>query len=479
MNRRTRKARPHKGATDVREAVSGHTWAALRPEVGAKYESLVEAIADGVKSGALQAGSRLPPQRELARLFNVTIATVTKAISLAARRGLVVTRTGSGTFVRGASDDDAGEAQRPAFYDLSLNSPPVAIAAPLLQRSLKALSDAGNVETLFGYAPIPGTQANRRAGSAWFALRDLEVPPERILITQGAHEGLICALLAVTEPGDAVLCERLNYAGMIRIAQLLRIRLIGVEVDDEGLVTEQLARHKGDTGVKAVICTPVTHNPTAITMSPARRAALIRFARQASIPIIEDDIYGSLGGAGSPPLATAWPDGVVVVSSLSKSVSPGIRLGYIAAPPPFMSRIRDAMLMLGWTEPAMAAAVASQLIHSGDAFQSTLLHREEAQKRVALAARILGPAMITPKEAIGYHVWVGTGRLQPAEVTAELYRMGVHVSPASHFSIDPRATDSAIRVSLGGVPLEQLQTPLELLGDVLASARIMPSAAIV
>ena len=147
MNRRTKKSRGHKQDVNLREATAAHAWDPVRPEGGAKYESLVEAIADGVKSGALQAGTRLPPQRELARLFNCTIATVTKAIGLAARRGLVVTRTGSGTFVKGASaNDETGDAQRPAFFDLSLNSPPVAIAAPLLQRCLKALTDAESAQ---------------------------------------------------------------------------------------------------------------------------------------------------------------------------------------------------------------------------------------------------------------------------------------------------------------------------------------------
>lgn len=479
MKKRIPKTTASKRETSEHDATLIPGWKPVQPKGLPKYESLVEAIADGVKTGALRAGTRLPPQRDLARHFDVTIATMTKAINLAAHRGLVVTRTGSGTFVKGAADDNDADQQRAAFSDLSLNSPPVGIAAPLLQRNLKSLSDAGDMQTLFGYAPIPGTHRNRRAGSAWFALRDLQAPPEQILITQGAHEGLICTLLALTQPGDAVLCERLNYAGIIRIAQMLRIRLVGIEVDGEGIVTDQLVQYKGDSSIKAIICTPTTHNPTSATMSTARRTALVRFARSASIPIIEDDIYGLLGGAGSVPVATAWPEGVIVVSSLSKTVSPGIRLGYIAAPLAMVSRIRDAMLMLGWTEPATSAAVASQLIHSGAAIQTTLLHRDEAQKRVALAAEILGTAMLTSPDAISYHVWVNTGQLQPTDVTAELYRMGVLVSPASYFSVDAAATDSALRVSLGGVAsLDDLRGPLELLANVLRGAGPMPSRAI-
>lgn len=473
MNQRVGRTPDNETDAAVGSATDPLPWNPTPREGLPKYEALVEAIAEGIASGTLKAGTRLPPQREIARRFSTTVATVTKAIDLATRRGLVVTRTGSGTFISNSSGDDAAtDAQRPGFSDLSLNSPPVAIAAPVLQHSLNTLTDSVDIQKLFGYAPIPGSQRNRRAGAAWFALRDLEVSPENILITQGAHEGLLLALMALTEPGDAVLCERLNYAGLIRIAQLLRIRLIGIDVDSEGLNTSQLARHKGDASIKAIVCTPITHNPTVATMSTARRNGLIRFAKSAGIPLIEDDIYGLLAGTGIPPLATAWQEGVIVVSSLSKSVSPGIRLGYIAAPPTLVPRVRDAMLMIGWTEPSLSACVASQLIHSGDAFQSTLLHREEASKRVALAAQILGPSMLTSHNAISYHIWVDTNQRRPTDVTAELYRMGVLVSPASHFAIDSLDTDTTLRVSLGGVAShEELRAPLELLASVLKSER--------
>ena len=458
------------------------TFIGLTPVVRAglsKYEAMVEAIAGGIESGALKAGARLPPQRELARYFGVTVATVTKAIDLAARRGLVVARAGSGTFICHASDDDTS-GERLNFFDLSLNSPPVVIAAPLLQRSLAAIATSADVPKLFGYSPIPGSARNRRAGAAWFALRNLNVFAEQILITQGAHEGLICALLALAKPGDTILCERLNYAGLKRIAQLLQLRLVGLDVDIDGIDTAAMSRFRKDPTVKAIVCTPVTHNPTTATLSRPRRDALLRFARGASIPIVEDDIYGLLAGTDTIPLASEWPEGVIVVSSLSKSVSPGIRLGYVAAPPALVSRVQDAMFMLGWTEPSMQAAIASQLILSGDAFQSTLLHRKEARRRVELASKILGKFMITPLDAVTYHIWVQTGHLRPSEVTAELYRLGVLVSPSSHFVVDESSEDAAVRISLGGnSTYDELRAPLESVAKVLASGRSMSFGAIV
>ncbi|MEQ5842924.1 PLP-dependent aminotransferase family protein [Paraburkholderia acidicola] len=471
-NRKAGRKAPDGGAD---EADMAEGWRHGLAEGLTKYESMVEAIAHGIQTGELKPGARLPPQRVLARQFGVTVATVTKAIEHASRRGLIVTRTGSGTFVRNKSDADAPE--HGDFVDLSLNTSPTIIAASVLQHSLRALATSGEPQKLFGHSPIQGALRNRRAGAAWFALRGLAISPDQVLITQGAHEGLLCTLLALASPGDSVLCERLNYVGLKRIAKLLQLRLIPVEVDHEGLDTTALTRFRRDKSVKAVICTPVTHNPTTANLSRARRAALLRFAREAAIPVIEDDVYGMLAGADAPPLASEWPEGVVIISSLSKSVSPGIRVGYIAAPAPLVSRIRDAMFTLGWTEPSTQAAIASQLIHSGDAFQSTLLHRTEASRRVEIAARALGPRMVTSASTISYHVWVSTGSMPPDTAASDLARMGVLVSTSTQFLVGDGPPDNALRISLGAVPsLYELTPALDAVARVLSTRKPQHSA---
>lgn len=424
-------------------------WHHLLADGHSKYESVVDAIALHIQSGRIRPGDRLPSQRALARQFGVTVATVTKAIEHACRRGLIVTRTGSGTFVCGRPEDEAAS---DGIVDLSLNTSPISIVAPLLQHSLKALVSSGEPAKLFGRSPLAGTLRNRRAGAAWFALRGLAFDPDQVLITQGAHEGLLCTLASVASAGDAVICERLNYVGLRRIAQLLQLRLVPVDVDREGLDSTALRRYCGDRSIKAIVCTPITHNPTTATLSRTRRAALLRFAKEEAIPIVEDDVYGMLAGADATPLADEWPEGVIIVSSLSKSVSPGIRVGYVGAPRSLVPRIHEAMLMFGWTEPSTQAAIASQLIRSGDAFQSTLLHRTEAARRVDLAMQALGRQLLTPASAVSYHLWVSTGPTPPEVAVAMLRREGILVSPPNEFLIgEIQSPEHALRVCLGAV----------------------------
>jgi len=444
---------------------------------GTKYAAVASAIERGIRDGYLPAGMKLPPQRDIAEYFNVTIATVTKAISVAMRKGLVIARAGSGTFiaeppVREPVFDEAAETPN---QDLSLNAPPVDIVMDILHENLEEIAAEPGTPRLFDYEPVPGGLAHRLAGCRWVSLRGLDVSPGNVLVTQGAHEGLLACLAALTQPGDVVLCERLNYTGLRRIGQLLRIHLVGVEVDEHGLCVDQLPELIRRHAPKAIVCTPVTHNPTTVTLSADRRPGLVEIARKTGTPIIEDDIYGLFVGEKHPPLASLWPEGVLLVTSLSKTIASGLRIGYIVAPPGMVPRLTDAMFMLGWTAPLMHMSFATRLIESGRAERCIHLHREEAGRRTQLARRILGKSLQTAVDTPTYHVWVDTGATRLEDITAELYRQGILVSPASHFLIGDGPVPGALRLSLGRVAdHKELELPLRLIAHRLSVSR--PSA---
>ena len=230
----------HKGApVKSRPALIGDWVPELQLDGGTKYAAVAAAIEEGIKDGHLTAGMRLPPQRDLANYFNVTIATVTKAISVATRRGLVHARAGSGTFI--SADPQASpitqEAEAASGQDLSLNAPPLAVVTAILQENFTELAHERQASAIFDYEPIPGSLTHRLAGCRWMALRGLDTQASNVLVSQGAHEGLLVSLAALTTPGDVVLCERLNYTGLRRIV-VLKITLIGVEVDQDGLCVD-------------------------------------------------------------------------------------------------------------------------------------------------------------------------------------------------------------------------------------------------
>src|SRR5690606_32043112 len=156
------------------------------------------------------------------------------------------------------------------------------------------------------------------------------------------------------------------------------------------------------------------------------RSVVCKLAMTSGIPIIEDDIYGLFGDdQAAPPLMAQSPENTILVTSLSKTIAAGLRIGYIAAGMAWAPKIRDAIFMLGWTAPTLQMSFASRLIESGRARQCIDRHRHEASQRVRLAGRILGNALHTQADTPTYHVWVGTGGIRPDDLSAELYREGI------------------------------------------------------
>lgn len=472
MPRRTRKpaaARKRAGA----QGAAPQGWLPVLRDAGrTKYLALVAAIRAAIDSGELARGERLPSQRVLAEHLGVNIATVTKAIAEAGRLGLVSTRHGGGTQVAGERPAAvAAGAEDGAVIDLSINIPPALLVKPVLDDVIAELARRRAGDELFDYRPVGGAYRDRATGCAWIATRGVEASPDRLLLTQGAHEGLFAALATVTEPGDVVLCEDMNYTGIRRLGELCRIRLVGVATDAGGLRPDALEQACRKHAPKALVCTPVTLNPTTATLDLPRRQAIAAAGKRHAITIIEDDIYGHLAGDGTPPLAAIWPDGVIYACSLSKCVAPGLRVGYLSAPERLMSGLRDALLLTSWTAPSLQAGVANELIESGRAQACASTHRDEALRRMALARELLGPALVASAVA-SYHAWL---RLPPPwlerDATAAFRRHGVRVSPAHHFVFGAQETPAAVRLSLGAVAdAGTLERALRIVAGVLDSS---------
>ncbi|WP_046866751.1 PLP-dependent aminotransferase family protein [Microvirga massiliensis] len=446
----------------------------IRSDTAVKYTTIVDAIANAIETGSLSEGQRLPPHRELAGLLGVTVATVTKAITDLNRRGLLASRRGSGTYVRGPRS--IGIAVEPADgpMDLAINRPAVGPVAAALAQALADVSTAHNDVRLFGYEPVGGSPEHRRAGTIWLAERGIEVADEQIIVTQGANEGLLTALAAVARPGDTVLCEEVNYAGLRRIAHLLGLTLAGVAIDAKGMIPASLEEAARRHEARAVVCTPVTHNPTGATLDAARRRELVRVAQRAGIMLIEDDINGHLGGEETETLFALAPEQTIYVTSMSKCLSAGLRVGFLAASRSMAPRLRDALYATNWTAPSLHAAIAARLITTGAARRCVADQRREASARVGLARRHLGRRVLA--EAPAYHVWIPVDRsMRAEELCVDLLKESVIVSPAHHFAVPGGPVPNAIRISLGSVEdRAELETALALVAE-----RLIPQAMVV
>src|SRR5688500_9694455 len=196
---------------------------------GPKYRAIADAIDQDVQNGALRAGTKLPPHRDLADHLGVTVTTITRAYTEAARRGLISGHVGRGTFVRGSEID---ESRDEGTFDLSLNilMPDKEVAvleSRLFQRRVLPWTQ------LLGYVQPQGHLRHRQAMASWLAQQGMPANPDHLVLTAGAQHALAVSMTATTKPGDTVLVEELTYAGVRLLAQQVGLKLRGVSMDAE------------------------------------------------------------------------------------------------------------------------------------------------------------------------------------------------------------------------------------------------------
>lgn len=412
------------------------------------YHSIADAIEHAIRDNVLTVGTKMPTHRALADQINVTVATVTRAYAEASARGLLIGEVGRGTFVRGLPAPEKSRSSDTDVVDFRLNQPPTAEVEDLLAREVASLGERIRSMHLLGYQTNPGRQ-QRNAGAKWVSLTGLDVAPNRIVVTNGAQQALMATFAVVTKPGDVVLTENLTYPGIRSLADLFRVQVKGLEIDDEGVVPESLEAACAAGPVAAIYLTPTIHNPTATTLPLRRRQEVARIVDHFNIPLIEDDAYGPLVGGNPPPIFSLTESDSYYVCSVSKAMAPGLRIGYLVAAARMTQHLSNAIHTTTWSAPPINAEIVSSWIENGVAETIVESHRAESRRRLKLAKQILADYDTVIPE-VGYHVWLRLpGEWRNADFVQAAHANGVAVSPSNVFSVDPSNELPAVRISLG------------------------------
>lgn len=454
----------------------------LEGRSGPLYIAIADALEDDVREGRVATGTRLPPQRDLATRLGVNLTTVTRAYDEARRRGLLSGRVGHGTWVSAPRPAPAWGALVPDdLVDLTFNVPAEPADLPLEAMLGDALREVGaqpgRMSRLLRYGPAEGAPEDREAAARFLSGR-LPVDPGRVVVCCGAQQALLAALAALAGPDQVVLTEAVTYPGFRTLAAMLRVRLHGVAMDGEGLLPDALDEACRRLEPRALFCVPTLQNPTAAVMGEARRAELAEVIRRHGLPVVEDDIYGSLPVDAPPPLATLAPEQVAYVHGFSKQLAPGLRVGYLVAPSHAAAqRVAAQVRATTWMAPPLAVSVATRWIHDGTAGRILAGVRRELEARMALVRETLpAPGLQAPR--ISPHAWLA---LPPGwtsgAMVAQLRARGVAVVGTETFA--PDAGPAGIRVCVGGPPeRETLQRGLKTIAEVLASGPPPPAAVV-
>ncbi|BCU77894.1 PLP-dependent aminotransferase family protein [Luteolibacter sp. LG18] len=462
------------------------------------YLRIADRLEGMIRSGTLRAGDRIPSVRQYGQQQGVSVPTVMQAYTLLESRRLIEARPKSGFYVTARLARSLAEPVLPRHKPTTatldnfasvlstirdINDPtlvPLGRAVPgdeliPLEKLTKVTASVvrRSPGTCFHYDPAPGSQALRRELSRRSIDWGCAFEPDEFIVTIGASEALQLALMAVTRPGDTVLVESPSYYGTLSLLAKLKLRVIPVPACSCGLdlaaVRQAVARNK----VAAMLVIPNFSNPAGGFMSEANRRQLLDIADEHAIPIVEDDIYGDLPHQGSrPPCLKAMDrtDRVLLCGSYSKTLAPGLRVGYLVGGKHHqrLMELKNAMNLGG---PALSALTVAEFLRSGG-YDRHLRKLREAYRNQTCRIREK-VAEVFPEEtrvsnpAGGLVLWLELPEhVDVVEVHREARAAGINFAPGTLFS-PVGLFRNCMRLSCGQPWTPRIESAIATLGAIV------------
>ena len=483
---------------------------------GPKYRRIVAGIEAAIRDAVLAPGDRLPPVRDLAWRLGVTPGTVARAFTILGDNGWVQSEVGRGTFVADfATRAVAGQrrarpappaASAPVSARVSVPVSPPASApggwralAPEASQPLYVempaegnvffaprLADVGQialvregltraaaapVAQLLAYPIFESHALLREAVLGWIP-DDMRsgVDPGQVVLTNGGQNANLLVLQALLfDAPRVVLAEELTYTGVLRAAELLGARVIPIPMDGEGARAEAIDAAAREHGARIFFTMPEAQNPTARTTTAERRAEIAQVAARRGIDVIQDDCY-RLGPPTGPSYRALLPDRGWYLSSLSKAITPALRVGYAVAPEAAVTRLRRVVdtNFYGLSRPL--ADVAAHVLTHPDTPGLVEAMRAHMAAYVRAAVNALGRFDIGWDENIPF-LWLRLPQgWREAGFVQTLAGEGIRVRPGSDFADRDARAVNAVRISVNGqMDLDRFAVAMDRIAEVLGT----------
>lgn len=459
------------------------------------YESISLQLRRHIESGSYQPGSRLPSVRTLSRLFSVSVNTIVQCLRQLETDGYVEIKDRSGAFVVGSLP---GSAATIAEFELlpvevSLSEDILEYMEPHHQQQLVHLGIALPSVELMPVERIMLTLrevTRKQPLDTWdymhpqgyerfthqLARRSLHYPnpisQHDLIITNGCMEAIELALRTVTRAGDTVAVESPTYYGSLLALEVMRRKVLEIPTHPrDGICLYSLERAFKYRQVKACLISANAQNPLGYTMSAERKQRLVELATRYEIPLIENDIWGDTVFAGDalPAKAYDYAGMVLYCHSFSKSLSPGLRLGWIA-PGRFHHRLRELKLISSISTSSASQLVMTRLMESGFYAQHLIQLRQQlAQQSAAMAAAVIeyfpeGTRVAQPKG--GCVLWVALPpQMDSRPLFAAALQAGVHIFPGRVFSPSQKYANY-LRLNAGSPMTATVLQAVQRLGEL-------------
>ncbi|KMN68431.1 GntR family transcriptional regulator [Bacillus cereus] len=464
-----------------------------------KYQQIIDYMKEKIENGEWPIGSKIPSQRQLAKLFHVNRSTVITALDELMADGLIQGQIGAGTIVMNNTwsllatnpppdwseyvkagihkpsklmvrEINEAEANKKLIHLSKGELAPHLFPLETMQSIIKKVSEELDY---FGYEEQKGFYPLREAISQYVRSFGIHASPGSILIVSGALQALQLISIGLLHRKSTVLLEQPSYLYSLHVFQSANINLSGISMDHHGILpNDLLKRIKYSQKNNILYSIPCFQNPTGILMSKERRKEILKICEKEQLPIIEDDIYRELWLDESPPAPLKSMDKhghVLYIGSLSKTLSPGLRIGWIIGPEPVIDRLSDIKMQTDYGSSSLSQRVAAEWINEGfyEAHVANVRMHLKERRQIMIRALNKYCADIASWDipSGGFFIWLKVVHNIPMKkLFSEALSKGILLNPGRIYEEE---SDQYIRLSYGYATPEQMTNGIKLLSELI------------
>jgi len=472
-------------------------WQPNRQSENTLQQQIVTWITERIERGDWVAGTKLPTQRQLAMQLGVNRSTVQQALEELKAAGILESTVGSGIYVANTSWHSLIKQRQPnwqTYIETSLHKPnyhtiqlineyeqrddiirlgtgelsPSLLPTREMEASLKELSLEPRV---LGYSSPQGSKQLREAICRYVQKRGIQALPENVCIVSGALQALQLIAVGLLEQGSIVFQEQTSYLNSVHPFQSVGMQMMAVQRDEQ---LAQTLAHKKRKRQAVFYAVPTLNNPTGGVWTSQEKRQLYEACKQSRIPIIEDDVYHELLFNGEFPSIKSLDDSgqVLYIGSVSKTLSPGLRIGWLIGPTTVIERLADIKMQTDYGSSAISQEIVLHWLQTGKYERHIEGLRQELQQRATFVEKLLNDKLRDiasweqPKG--GFYIWLKFhAPIVDKAFFMKLLQFKVLINPGYIYD----AQDSQhIRLSYAYATRQQLQYGIEKLYEVAKSS---------
>ena len=441
----------------------------LQPSHEPIYIQLAKQLENDIISGVLAPGTKLPPQRELADYLDINLSTITRAFKRCEESGLICSTVGKGTYV----SSDA--ASKKLLLLSSLNSPdnkliemgailPNPDINELVSNYLRLITVEPDFYKLLQYGNIQYDAFQIQSASKWLHYFGLESNASQLLFSNGSQNAIFALLASLFQKGERLATLPTTYPGLKIAAKILGIQLIPIPLYENKLTAASLEYVYKNHNIKGFYFIPDFNNPTAQMMDVQTRKLIGDFCNLHQIPFIEDAIYTLFMPKPYPSITSFAPDYGIFISSVSKVLSPGLRLAILHVPTRYYQKVWECLYAMHISPPALMITLFTRLVASDEFEKIRALRIAELEERNKLFDTLC------PNLPAHGHIhspirWLELPQAaSPSDFEKKALQKGLVVYSSDRFIIGSGQIPAAIRLSLiSSHPIEQYKKGLSIL----------------